>query len=214
MLISYHGHSEFLVETANGKRILFDPFPAQIGFPMRRVKADIVSVSHHHFDHDYVDKADGKPLIIDTEGTHTPLSGIRLLGVPAWHDEEEGKKRGQILCFMLETEGLKVLHLGDLGVVPDEALLEKLFMPDILFIPVGGVYTLDAQAARNTAELLQPRVTIPMHYRCQQGGIDRISTLQPFLDAMAPQAVSRQPLLRVTREDLSQQPRLVELMIR
>lgn len=214
MIISYHGHSEFLVELSDGRRVLFDPFPAQVNFPIHRVRADVVSISHHHFDHNYIEKVDGKPIIVDTEGSHTPLPGILLRGVTAYHDEEQGKQRGQILCMSLQAEGLKVLHLGDLGMVPDEALREQLFMPDILLIPVGGTYTLDAHMAARTIALLQPRLVIPMHYKSEQGGLDALTTLAPFIEAMAPQTVSTQPLLRVTREDLSQQPRLVELTVR
>ncbi len=214
MLISYHGHSEFLVELSDGRRILFDPFPPQVGFPFRRVRAEVVCVSHHHFDHDYVDKVEGKPVVIDTQGHFTPLPGIRVSAVTAFHDEEEGKLRGQILCTTVEAEGLKVTHLGDLGVVPDKALREKLFMPDILFVPVGGFYTLNAAAAKATVEALQPRVIIPMHYRNDLGGIENIDTLTAFAKEMQPLPFSVQPLIRVTREDLSQQPRLVELTIR
>ena len=213
MLITYHGHSEFLVELSDGRRVLFDPFPAQVGYPLHRVKADVVVISHHHFDHDYVDKVDGKPVVVDTEGTHSRCRH-RLRGVSAPHDEQGGSQRGRVLCFTLEADGLKILHLGDLGEVPDERLREQLFMPDILLIPVGGTYTLDAKEAAETISLLQPRITIPMHYRNERGGFEVLTTLRPFLDAVAPLTASTQPLLRVTREDLSQQPRLVELEIR
>ncbi len=214
MLISYHGHSEFQVELADGRRVLFDPFPPQVGFPFRRARAEVVCVSHHHFDHDYVDKVDGKPIVLDQAGNFTPLPGIRVFSVFAPHDEEEGKARGEILCTMLEAEGLKVLHLGDLGVVPDKELREKLFMPDILMVPIGGTYTLNALGAKATVEALQPRIVIPMHYRTEQGGFDNIDSISSFAELMRPSPFSVQPLLRVTREDLSQQPRLVELTIR
>ncbi|MGI6235588.1 MAG: MBL fold metallo-hydrolase [Christensenellales bacterium] len=214
MIITYHGHAEFLLETADGRRVLFDPFPSEIGFPMRRVKADVVCISHHHFDHNHVDKVDGKPIVIDTEGTHIPLPGIRVRAVKAYHDQEQGKLRGEILCTRVETDGLSVLHLGDLGEVPGSELAEQLFMPDILLIPIGGTYTLDADMAAQTIKLLQPRVIIPMHYKSPQGGIDKITTLAPFVEAMAPLIPSVQPLIRVTREDLSCQPHLVELTVR
>ena len=181
---------------------------------MRRVKADVVSISHHHFDHNHTEKVDGKPVIIDTEGYHEPLPGIRLFAVPAFHDPVGGALRGSILCTRLDAEGLSILHLGDLGMVPDNELALRLFMPDILFIPIGGTYTLDAAMAAQTVRLLQPRIIIPMHYKSPQGGIDNITTLAPFLEQMAPLIPSVQPLIRVTREDLSQQPHLVELTIR
>lgn len=214
MLISYHGHSEFLVETADGRRVLFDPFPAGVGYPLRRVRADVVAVSHQHFDHNHTDKVDGKPVVVDKAGRHTPLPGITLTGTPAWHDREGGKKRGGILCFALEAEGLRVLHLGDLGDVPDEDLKNQLFMPDVLFIPVGGFYTIDAHQAARTVRLLQPHIVIPMHYRSAVGGIEQLTDVTPFLDAMKPEQVSLQPLLRVTRGDLSEQPRLIQLSVR
>lgn len=213
MIISYHGHSEFLIQTDMGQNILFDPFPKEVGYPMKRVKADLVVISHHHFDHDHVDKVDGRPIIIDQEGAHSPLPGIRLIGTPAFHDDAGGQQRGTILCFRLETEGLSVLHLGDLGVIPDAETAKKLFMPDILLIPVGGYYTVGAEQAAKTIELLQPRVVIPMHYRTKQGGFEQIDTLDPFLQAMSPTLPSVQPLLRVTKGDLSQQPKLVQLTI-
>ena len=214
MLITYHGHSEFLVETAQGQRILFDPFPPQVGYPMRRVKADVVSISHHHFDHDHVDKVDGKFITVDSAGSHEPLPGLRLVAAPAFHDDAGGTLRGSVLCVTLQAEGLKITHLGDLGQVPDEALRQALFMPDVLLIPVGGHYTLDAAQAREAIDILQPRVIVPMHYRSDKGGFEQISTLAPFLEAMRPLSPSAQPVLRITKEDLSQQPRLVELTIR
>lgn len=214
MLISYHGHSEFMAELADGRRVLFDPFPAQVGFPMRRVKAEVVAVSHHHFDHEYVDKVDGRPIVIDSVGEHSPLPGIRLSGVAAPHDDAGGSKRGSILCFTLHADGLKLLHLGDLGAVPDEKLREKLFMPDILFIPVGGTYTLDARAAVDTIAALQPRLVIPMHYRSDQGGFAQIATLEPFRELLKGRLAPAAPLLRVTSGDLSQQPQAIELLVR
>lgn len=213
MIITYNGHAEFLLETAQGTRILFDPYDHQAGYPMHRVKADLVCISHQHFDHNYLDKVDGKPLVVDSEGTHQPLPCIRVDSFPAFHDDAQGEKRGGILCHKLTADGLSLLHLGDLGELPDDALAKKLFMPDILLIPVGGFFTIDAVQARETIARLQPRVTIPMHYRNDKGGFDKINTLAPFLEAMAPLEPSYQPLLRVTRGDLSEQPRLVVLEI-
>ncbi len=213
MLITYHGHAEFLLETAQGQRILFDPYDPAAGYPMRRVTAEVVLISHHHFDHDYLDKVDGDPLVVDTEGAHQPLEGVRVQSIPSFHDEVGGAKRGGILIHQLETEGLKITHLGDLGIVPDQALIDKLFMPDVLLIPMGGFFTIDAAQAKKTIGLLKPRVVIPMHYRNEKGGFKDISTLEPFLEAMQPQEASFQPLLRVTRGDLSQQPKLVVLEI-
>lgn len=213
MLITYNGHSEFLLQTADGQRILIDPYDPQAGYPMKRQQADLVCISHHHFDHNHLDKVDGSPAVVDTEGRHHPLPGVTVTGFPAFHDDERGAKRGSILCLMIEAEGLKVLHLGDLGAMPDEELAKNLFMPDVLLIPVGGFYTIDAKQAGELIQRLQPRVVIPMHFRNDKGGFANISTLNPFLEAMQPAQPSYQPVLRVTRGDLSEQPRLVVLDI-
>ncbi|MGI6695645.1 MAG: MBL fold metallo-hydrolase [Christensenellales bacterium] len=213
MIITYNGHAEFLLETAQGQRILFDPYDHQAGYPIKRVKADLVCISHHHFDHNYLDKVEGNPVVVDTEGVHQPLPGVKVESFPAFHDDAQGEKRGGILCHRVEADGLSVLHLGDLGEMPGEALKKSLFMPDILMIPVGGFFTIDAAQAKEIIGLLQPRVVIPMHYRNDKGGFDKISTIEPFLNAMKPLEPSCQPLLRVTRGDLSEQPKLVVLDI-
>ncbi|HSK69206.1 MAG TPA: MBL fold metallo-hydrolase, partial [Candidatus Limnocylindria bacterium] len=109
------------------------------------------------------------------------------------------------------ADGLVIAHLGDLGEIPGSALQAALDRPDVLLVPVGGFYTMDAAQAARTVELLRPRVVIPMHYRTDKGGYAQISTVEPFLAALQPLVPSRQPLLRLTREDMSEQPRLVVL---
>ncbi len=211
MILHYHGQSEFLLETAQGARVLFDPFDEHMGIPSRRVRADAVCVSHQHADHNYTQKVDGKFTVMDTPGRHSPLPGVAVTGFPAWHDDAQGKKRGPVVCFRVQADGLSVLHLGDLGEIPGEAWLREAHMPDVLLVPVGGFYTIDAAQAAHVVSLLRPRVVIPMHYRTAKGGPSKIDTLEPFLSAMLPLAPSRQPLLRLTREDLSEQPRFVVL---
>lgn len=213
MLITYHGHSQFTLETASGVRILTDPYDAKTGYPLREVAADIVTVSHAHDDHAWLQKVTGQPLVIRDEGPHTPQSGIRIQGFPAWHDDAHGQKRGRVLCYVIQADGLRVVHLGDLGELPPPALAEELGTPDVLLIPVGGFYTIDAAQAAQAVEQLNPRMVIPMHYRNQQGGYEVINTVDVFARLMVRRAPTHQPLVRVTREDISQQPRCVILDI-
>lgn len=211
MLIRYHGHSEFLLETEGGLRLLTDPFNEAVPYPCRETRADIVTVSHDHFDHSFLDKVKGSPRVLRGAGSHIPAPGIRVTGFPSFHDDRQGALRGPNTIFMIEAEGLRVVHLGDLGALPDGSVTEALRGADLLLLPVGGTYTLDAGQAAQYARLIAPRVVIPMHYRDGGRGFQNIQSIDTFLSAAEPLTPSRQPLLRVTGEDVAQAPRLVVL---
>ena len=166
MLIFHHGHSEFLLELADGYRILTDPFDAHVGYPMRRVRCDAVTVSHAHGDHSEVGKAENYTALVDHAGTTVLAPGVVVKGIESWHDDQQGALRGPNRIYILEADGLRIAHLGDLGAW-DDALAERLTGLDILLIPVGGYYTIDAQSAASLCHRVQPRIIIPMHYRTQ-----------------------------------------------
>lgn len=211
MLITYHGHSEFLLETEDGIRILIDPFAPDVPWPYHEVQADLVTCSHAHFDHAHLDKVQGKPIVLREAGSHEPLPGVLAAGYPSFHDDEGGAKRGSNLIFVFEAEGLHIAHMGDLGALPEQDVLNALQGLDILLIPVGGTYTLDAQQAADLVKTLAPRVTIPMHYRKGEHGFSNIGTAEDFLQLFPGQEPSRQPLLRIAKEDIGEAPALVAL---
>ena len=165
MLLQHIGHAEFLITLESGFRIVTDPFDASVGYPVPSLEADGVLVSHHHHDHDAVENIAGHPQVIDYAGLHTFAPDVKVTGILADHDDASGAKRGKTLLFLLEAEGLRVVHLGDLGCLLDADQLEALGQADILLLPVGGFYTIDARTARDVAEQLDPRIIIPMHYR-------------------------------------------------
>ena len=210
MLILHHGHSEFLLETADGFRILTDPFDAHVGYPMKKVACDAVTVSHGHGDHCFVEKAEGSIVIADEAGATRLSSDVKALGIPSFHDECEGKKRGKNLVFIIEAEGLRIAHLGDLGAW-DDALIEAIGYVDILLVPVGGYYTIDAASAAALCKRLAPRVVIPMHYKTEVNRDWPIAEAADFLRLMGCEKLAPLPLLRVTRGDLPQQPGIVML---
>ena len=210
MLIYHHAHSEFLIETAAGFRILTDPFDGNVGYPMHDVRCDAVTVSHGHGDHSYTDKAKGAQVIADRPGKITLATGVTATGIPCWHDDKQGALRGANLIFLIEADGLRVAHFGDLGAW-DEALAEKLGGIDIALVPVGGHYTIDAAAAAKLTERIQPRMIIPMHYKTKANAGWPIAALDDCLPAFRAESAPRMPLLRVTREDLSEQPRIAVL---
>lgn len=163
MKIKWYGHSCFLLTGESGQKVLIDPFDPATGYSLGQVEADVVVCSHFHHDHHYTAAAAGDPIVVDTAGRHL-VKGLAITGVPTWHDAEQGLRRGANTVFAMEIDGMRVVHLGDLGHMPGEAELASIGRPDILFAPVGGVYTIDAQQALSLAGILKPRVMIPMHY--------------------------------------------------
>lgn len=215
MLITYHGHSEFLIKTDAGPRILTDPYsPQMTGYPERELSADIVCVSHAHEDHAWLQKVKGNPVVLTDQGVHTPAEGIVIRSIPAFHDDAQGQKRGQTLLTRIEADGLVLAHLGDIGCPLTQEQTNFLRGVDILMIPVGGFFTIDSVQAKEMCSSLAPHIVIPMHYNTKQGGFPQIRDVTPFLNAMAPVKPVHMPLVRVTRGDLSEQPRLIVLDVR
>lgn len=205
MIITYYGHALFSLETADGHVVVTDPYDASVGYPMGRLRGDVVTVSHEHHDHNNLSLVEGNPIVLRGTGARSPLPGVTITGFPSFHDDQEGTKRGANTMFMIETDGLRVLLLGDLGHNLDGHTVNTLGRVDLLMVPVGGYYTIGAAQAAALCRTLMPRVILPMHYRTESSGRLPIAGAEDFLAAMEAHP-SPMPLIRVTREDLSQQP--------
>ena len=179
MKVKWLGHAAFTITADDGTRIITDPYAAggELSYGDIAESADIVTVSHDHFDHNNVAAVGGNPAIV--RGT-TGVKGISFRGVPTYHDEAAGKKRGNNTIFCFEIDGVKVCHLGDLGHPLNERQAAELGEIDLLLIPVGGFFTIDAVTASQLCERLKPRVIIPMHYRNKKCAFP-ISDVDEFL---------------------------------
>lgn len=169
MRITYLGHAAFLLENAAGTRVLTDPydtsaFADKLLYGPITEKVDLVTVSHSHGDHSGTQALPGTPHVVSTPAPQV-AKDVRIKGVVTAHDEIHGATRGKNIIFITETDGLKTAHCGDLGHVLTEAQRAEVGPVDILLVPVGGYYTIDAAAARTVAGQLEAKVIVPMHYR-------------------------------------------------
>lgn len=194
MDITWFGQSCFRLRF-KAATIITDPYNGDIGLKLPRQKADIVTISHEHPDHNNLKAVSGEPLILRGPGEYE-RAGIFVFGIPTFHDRRNGRDRGRNTAYLIEGEDLSICHLGDLGHVPTQAQVEQLSKLDVLLIPVGGSQTLTAGEAAEVVSLLGPRMVIPMHYQIP-GLKVRQDQVAKFLQAMGVAKATTQESLRV-----------------
>jgi L-ascorbate metabolism protein UlaG (beta-lactamase superfamily) len=168
MKVKWLGHSAFLLTASDGTRIITDPykpgcFGGALAYGPIHEAADFVTVSHDHLDHNGVDELPDSPRAIRS-GASRSAGAVKVTGYDTFHDSSRGSKRGRNVVFVFEDAGLRLAHSGDLGHVPTEQA-GKIGKVDVLLLPVGGYFTIDAGEAHQTAGLLGARVIIPMHFK-------------------------------------------------
>ncbi len=180
MRIRWHGHSCF--EIAGSVQVVTDPHDGKsLGIAPPRVKADLVLVSHDHFDHNCARVVRKQDAAVLSAPIMTVEQGVRVEGIEANHDDAGGSKRGKVVMFRFELDGMSFCHLGDLGHDLDEATVERIAPLDFLFVPVGDVFTIGPDAAKRVIDRVAPKVAIPMHYRTQGLSLS-IKPVQDFLN--------------------------------
>jgi len=205
--IRWHGHACF--EITNDLTLVTDPHDGKsIGIPAPNVQGDIILVSHDHFDHSsgvkIVEKEGSK---IITDGRKRTISNIEINGVDSFHDENFGSKRGSNVIYKFIMDGIKFCHLGDLGHELDDAAVQKIGSIDILFIPIGGNFTIDDKNAWNIINKIKPKIIIPMHYKI--GGLSlSIAGLDPFLEQSKHKVIHVGNEIDIEKEDLPTEPEI------
>ena len=194
VVLEWYGQSAFTLRSPAGTVALMDPVPDKMGFDMPRLEADVVTISHEHFDHTAVEKASGDPKVVRGltadkarwNPIDTRVGDLRVRSVGTWHDAKRGASRGLNSVFVFETGGLRIAHLGDLGHPLTKAQLADIGSVDVVLIPVGGTFTIDAAGAKAVIRQLKPRsVVIPMHFKTARMSLDLpLATVEPFLKGM------------------------------
>jgi len=216
MDINFLGHSSFKIRGKNGI-VVCDPFSSKIGFSFPKVSADIITISHHHFDHFAVDQVAGtarkdKPYVIDAPGEYELLD-IAVSVHPSFHDAETGKLRGKNNITVIRIEGIAVAHLGDLGHILSDADINTLGVIDVLMIPVGGEYTIGAKQAVEIAEAIEPSIVVPMHYRTEKHSQEfaKLAAVDEFLKEMGKTGIAAVEKLSLTAGSLPEEMEVVVL---
>jgi L-ascorbate metabolism protein UlaG (beta-lactamase superfamily) len=207
MEITYLGQSCFKII---GKKIsiLTDPYNQEmVGIKLPKQDVDVVTVSHQHSDHNCLDVLKGDYLLLDSAGEYE-VKESEFVGVEGYHDDKQGAERGKVTMFSIVVDGIKVAHLGDIGTELTSAQLDCIDGVDILLIPVGGKYTIDAETAVKVVNQIDPKIVIPMHYQTS-----KISGLAPVTDFFKEMAVTPTPQekLKVVLKDLPEELEVVYL---
>ena len=204
MKITWAGQSCFQISVSNLKdsqtNIVIDPF-SEIGLRIPNLEADILLVTHPHEDHNNIKAVKGKYFLIDGPGEYE-IKGVFVQGIDSFHDSKEGKERGKNTIYTIETENIRLCHLGDLGQeqLTDEQL-EKIGTVDVLMIPVGGIYTIDSHEAAKVIGQIEPKIVIPMHYELPKLKF-KLDGVEKFLKAMGKNSVEAQDKITIKSSTL------------
>lgn len=203
MMISYLGRSCFKFQDKLGPEgitLVTDPFGKDLGLKVPNFEADIVTVSHQHSDHNNVGALRGTPFVIDMPGEYD-VKGVMVQGINTFHDNKQGAERGGNIVYRIEMDDLTIVHLGDLGHVLTDEQLDQLDGVDILMIPVGGKFTIDAKTAVEVIGQLEPRIVIPMHYKLPASKETELDSVEKFVKELGVQPRNEEKL-KIGKKDL------------
>ncbi len=213
MKIKWYGHASFLLTSDTGTKIITDPyepggFGGAIAYGPIPDEADIVLVSHDHADHNHVPGLRGKPQVIKGNGSHK-AKGMEFKGIAAFHDGRKGSERGENTIFCFTLDGISICHLGDLGHVLSEQEAGQIGPVDVLLMPVGGVYTIDPAQATQTAQRINPKILIPMHYKTSHCGFP-LAKVEDFTSGKAGVRTIKGSEVEIKKEKL---PQPIEIIV-
>jgi L-ascorbate metabolism protein UlaG (beta-lactamase superfamily) len=217
MQIQYLGHSSFKLR-GGVATVVTDPYSKGVGWTFNKTAADIVTVSHDHDDHNAIDRVEGtsrrkEPYVVTAPGEYE-ISEVGIFGWGSFHDDKEGEERGKNTIYNIHVDNVRVAHLGDLGHTLSDELVEYIGAVDVLLVPVGGVYTINAEQAVDLVNQLQPAIVIPMHYKTERHNPKIFSDLDGvdlFVKEMGGEGIEMQEKLTVTTNDLPEETTIVIL---
>jgi L-ascorbate metabolism protein UlaG (beta-lactamase superfamily) len=199
--VTWLGHACFRLR-GRGAAVVTDPYPPTIGLKLARMDADLVTVSHDHDDHSYTQVVRDGAYEVRGPGEYE-VAGVSVIGLPTYHDDEKGAKRGRNTVYLIEIDDVRICHLGDLGHKLDDGEAEAVASPDVLLVPVGGRATINGEVAAEVVRQLEPRYVVPMHYAIAGLKLE-LDTVDRFLKEMGVAASEAQPKLSVQKSSVSE----------
>jgi L-ascorbate metabolism protein UlaG (beta-lactamase superfamily) len=199
MEITWLGYSCFRLK-GKSVTVITDPCPPDLGYSIGNPAAEIVTISHNHPDHSYVQAVSGEPRLVHRPGEYE-INGVLIIGVHTFHDADKSATLGNNTVFAIEIDDITVCHLGDLGHPLSSEQIEELGNVDVLLIPVGGKTTIGAVQAAALVRSIEPKVVIPMHYKTLTLAKE-IDTVDKFLKEMGLTEAVPQPKINVTKSNL------------
>jgi L-ascorbate metabolism protein UlaG (beta-lactamase superfamily) len=212
----FHGQACIRVKGKSGTIIVFDPYDSDFtGLSPLKISGDIVCVTHDHKDHNNSAIVKGveegkKPFVITGPGEYE-ISGVNIVGTSSFHDDNEGEERGKNTIYHATVDGVNFVHLGDLGQKQlSDSQVEELSTCDVLFIPVGSVYTISGKDAPEIISQIEPKVIIPIHFKLPGLKFD-LDEVSVFLSAMGKEKPETLAKYSVSRDKLPEEPEVVLL---
>jgi L-ascorbate metabolism protein UlaG (beta-lactamase superfamily) len=202
LTIHWLGQSCFYIITPDGAKIITDPYNERMPYPAPALDVQLITVSHGHGDHNAVGRVKGSPVIISTLGVHK-AGNITVTGYPSFHDDAQGAKRGLNLIYKFQVGNYSLVHLGDLGELPDADVMKAISGADVLFAPVGEVYTMPVERLMKLIGECKPRIVVPMHYSANRDApVSGLLTVDKFLAALpAGTKITRTEKLSLTKAE-------------
>ena len=199
MEITWFGYSCFRLKGKN-TTVITDPFPPSLGYTLDKQAARIVTVSHNHPEHSFIEAVAGEPRLVTRSGEYE-IGGVLIIGVPTFHDDEKGIARGKNNVYAIEVDDVNICHLGDLGHPLTAKQIEDLGTIDVLLVPVGGGTPISAAQAAALVRSIEPKIVIPMHYKTP-ALTKELDNVDKFLKEMGLTESIPQPKLVVNKSTL------------
>lgn len=213
MEIIHLGHSSFKIK-GKSATVVTDPFESEmLGIKFPQTYADIITISHDHQDHNNIAGVDGTPVVLSGPGEYE-VKGVKILGISVFHDNSSGSERGKNTIYRINFEGITIVHCGDLGHKFSDLQVEMMDGANILLVPTGGFYTINAQVACEVVSQINPNIIIPMHYNSpnlNQENFGKLDGVDAFLKQMGKEGLLPQPKLVITKDKLPEEPLIVVL---
>jgi len=213
MEVTYLGHSSFKFR-GKSVTVVTDPYdPEYVGLKYPKTEADIVTVSHNHPDHNFISIVGGGPFVISQPGEYE-IKGVSIFGFSSYHDDKQGAERGKNIIYLIEVDGFRICHLGDLGERLSAELIEEIGTADILCIPVGGKVTLGTNEAVELTAQIEPSIVLPMHFNLP--GINQkifgdLNPVDEFLSKMEVEDKTVLDKLSISKDKLPEETKVVIL---